>query len=248
MSSKRRTNLIIGITLLSCSVAIYGLKTAIVGDTTGTGKFLFNAMGVLPLNLLLMTFIFNKLLTVHTKQAQVQKRNMLIGVFFSECGNSILRTLARLDKNCAQLNYSTCKPELWENDGIDKIKKVFNGYEAKFDANREDLASIRSELNRDHRFLLSLMDNPAMVGHGKFTDLAWAIFHLEDELNHRPDFQSIPDSDMEHLSGDISRVYNFILDQWLNYMVYLKSDYPYLYSLALRTSPFKPEIDAVVQK
>ncbi len=244
---KNRTNFIIGAILLACSLTIYGLKTYYLGDLGGTTKFLFNAMGVLPLNLLLMTFIFNKLLTVHNKREKKQKRDMLVGVFFSECGNSLLRMMANLDQSRGQLNECTGKPEHWDGKGQEKIYELFSAYKPNFKAEREDLAHIRTALNKEHKYLLTLIDHPALVGHGKFSDLVWALFHLEDELNHRSDFNALPDSDIDHLSGDIARVYNHILSQWVDYIVYLKGNYPYLYSLAIRTSPFKAEADVVIE-
>jgi len=57
---------------------------------------------------------------------------------------------------------------------------------------------------------------------------------------------TLPDSDLDHLSGDIRRAYGLILIEWVAYMRHLHSDYPYLFSLALRTSPFDPRADAVV--
>ncbi len=41
-----------------------------------------------------------------------------------------------------------------------------------------------------------------------------------------------------HLSGDIRRAYSILITEWLAYMKHLKSDYPYLFSLAVRTNPF----------
>lgn len=244
---KNRTNIIIAVTLLACSLAIYGLKTVLVGDAPGTAKFLFNAMGVLPLNLLLMTFIFNKLLTVHNKRDKKLKRDMLVGVFFSECGNTLLRMMAKQDSSRGELNEFTKSPELWEGEGLRSINEVFSLYQPELNAGREDLHEILGTLNKYHNYLLSLIDHPALVGHGKFSDLVWSLFHLEDELNHRNDFNSLPDSDIEHLVGDIARVYNHILSQWVDYIVYLKENYPYLYSLAIRTSPFKAKMNVVIE-
>jgi hypothetical protein len=36
------------------------------------------------------------------------------------------------------------------------------------------------------------------------------------------------------------------VDQWTGYMRHLKHDYPFLFSLALRTNPFDPEAQVEV--
>ncbi len=68
--------------------------------------------------------------------------------------------------------------------------------------------------------------------------LQLAVFHLADELAHRSDLASLPDADRKHLAGDLDRAYKCVAAEWLLHMMNLKRDYPYLFSLALRTNPF----------
>ena len=51
----------------------------------------------------------------------------------------------------------------------------------------------------------------------------------------------LPESDYEHLKLDTERVYNLLIYEWLQYMEHLMNNYPYLFSLALRTNPFDPD-------
>ncbi len=74
-----------------------------------------------------------------------------------------------------------------------------------------------------------------------------ALFHLRDELLHRSDLSKLPDSDRKHIEGDIVRVYNLLIFEWLRYIRYLKKSYGYLFSLAVRLNPFDPEADAVIK-
>ena len=55
------------------------------------------------------------------------------------------------------------------------------------------------------------------------------------------------DNDRKHLEGDIARVYKLLVFEWLSYMRYLKNNYGYLLSLAMRVNPFDPESTAVVE-
>jgi hypothetical protein len=86
-----------------------------------------------------------------------------------------------------------------------------------------------------------------MLEHESFTNLLWAVFHLTDELAHRRDLKKLPDSDYEHLAGDIKRAYYQLVLQWLDYMKHLKHDYPYLFSLAMRTNPFDKDASIEVK-
>ena len=84
-----------------------------------------------------------------------------------------------------------------------------------------------------------------MLEHESFTNLLWAVFHLTEELIHRHNLRKLPETDYQHLSGDIKRVYHLLIAEWLDYMKHLKKGYPYLFSLAMRTNPF--DADASIE-
>lgn len=86
-----------------------------------------------------------------------------------------------------------------------------------------------------------------MLEHQSFSNLLWATFHFTDELIHRKTLKNLPDSDYEHLAGDIKRVYILLVKEWLDYMKHLQKKYPYLFSLALRTNPFDPDANVIVK-
>ena len=88
------------------------------------------------------------------------------------------------------------------------------------------------------KFLVGLLENPSLLEHESFTELLQAVFHLHEELQNRKELVNLPQSDLNHLSHDIKRGYVLLVGQWLNYMKHLKSNYPYLFSLAMRTNPF----------
>jgi len=57
-------------------------------------------------------------------------------------------------------------------------------------------------------------------------------------LERREKVTGLSDSDYEHLAVDVNRAYTLLVQQWLEYGKYLKDNYPYLFSLAMRTNPF----------
>ncbi len=58
----------------------------------------------------------------------------------------------------------------------------------------------------------------------------------------------IPDADSKHLAGDMERVYQMLMGEWLDYMKHLKDNYPFLFSLAIRTNPFDTEASPIVNE
>ncbi|MEI6727941.1 MAG: hypothetical protein WCN81_17205, partial [Actinomycetes bacterium] len=79
-----------------------------------------------------------------------------------------------------------------------------------------------------------------------FTDLLWAVTHVAEELHARGDFEHLPDPDRAHLAVDVKRAYTLLGIQWLDYLRHLQTQYPFLFSLAVRTNPLDPAASAVV--
>lgn len=95
--------------------------------------------------------------------------------------------------------------------------------------------------------MLRLLENPNLLEHEKFTELLRAVFHFTEELEERVDLNELPETDKMHLSGDIKRAYVHLVNQWIDYMKYLKDNYPYLFSLAIRINPFDKEASPIVR-
>ena len=94
---------------------------------------------------------------------------------------------------------------------------------------------------------MRLLENPNLLEHETFTELLWAVFHLTEELEYRADLDKLPHTDMVHISGDIKRVYVLLLNRWIDYVMHLKDQYPYLYSLAVRTNPLDEDASPIVK-
>ncbi|MCK9307071.1 MAG: hypothetical protein M0P17_06030, partial [Methanoculleus sp.] len=71
----------LGIVLVAFAAAVYTAKYLLLGDPVNTYQYIFNALGFLPINVLLVTLILNQLLSVRAKRERLEKLNMVIGTF-----------------------------------------------------------------------------------------------------------------------------------------------------------------------
>lgn len=126
-----------------------------------------------------------------------------------------------------------------------KICKSVKNHDYNINSKRGDLEAVRNFLKEKRQFLLNLLENPNLLEHESFTNLLWAVFHFTEELVHRRSLRGLPETDYKHLAGDLKRVYHLLIAEWLNYMKHLKENYPYLFSLAMRTNPF--DANAVIE-
>lgn len=178
---------------------------------------------------------------------RLQKLNMVTGLFFSELGNGMLRRFVQLDPEISTLQMVLRISNEWGNEDFVKANRELSKRTFVIDSRRGDLSEIREYLQSQANMLLRLLENPIVQEHGIFSDLLRAIFHLRDELMNRSDLFKLPNSDIEHLEGDIVRTYSLLVLEWMRYMSYLKSNYGYLFSLAMRLNPFDSEASAVVK-
>jgi len=127
------------------------------------------------------------------------------------------------------------------------VKNRLKHYDYGVKIQKVNLMHLRDFFLAKKEFLLRLLENPNLLEHESFTELLLAVFHLVEELVVREDIVSIPDSDQHHIAGDIRRAYTLLVYQWLEYMGHLKSQYPYLFSLAMRMNPFDENASPIVK-
>jgi len=237
----------LGIFLIMLSFIIYGIKYMIIGDAENIFNYLFNSLGYLPLNVLLVTLILNRLLANRSKQNKLEKMNIVVGVFFSEIGTWLLTYLSDNDPNLCRLSGDLVKIDQWSDEEFIRVQDKFKNHNYSIDIKRIDIKALSTYLSTKRSFSLRLLENPLLLENESFTNLLRAVFHLTEELEQRRDFQGLPDSDYLHLAGDIERAYFLLVMEWMAYMRYLNSNYPYLFSLAMRTNPFDENACVVVQ-
>jgi hypothetical protein len=226
------------VALLAMSAGVYWLQLAVFHRAGDTGFYLLQDLAFLPVQVLLVTLIVDRLWTRREKRTMLSKMNMVIGVFQVEVGTELLKRLLAFDSKAAAIGAELVVRGDWTSRRFADSVAMARSHEAKIELSHERLAELRQFLLARRDFLLRLLENPNLLEHETFTDSLLAVFHLADELAHRPDLASLPDADRKHLAGDLDRAYKCVAAEWLLHMMNMKRDYPYLFSLALRTNPF----------
>lgn len=233
--------------LLSLSVLLYALHFFIFKDAHHVFIYLLGDIAFVPIEVLLVTLIIHRILNIREKRILLKKLNMVIGAFFSEVGLNLLKYFVQFDSCFENIRKDLIIKNDWSDHYFTNAQKNLNTYACTIDMTQGNLGSIKNFLIKKRDFLLRLLENPNLLEHESFTELLWAIFHLTDELLHRKELENLPKSDLNHLAGDIKRAYILLISEWLMYMKHLKNDYPYLFSLALRTNPLDPDASPIVK-
>lgn len=207
----------------------------------------FTALAFLPISVLFMTLLINRLLSAREKAMHLDKMNMLIGAFFSNVGTEFLSRLSVWDPGIQYLRNNFGSKDSWSKLNVRGIEKILSRHNFDVSIGRPGLQDLHELLAKKQDFLMRLLENPSLLDHENATNLLRAVFHFAEELAHRPDIASTPDSDLEHLCVDAKRAYVSIVREWAIYMNYLKDSYPYLFSLAVRTNPLDRMATPVVK-
>jgi hypothetical protein len=236
----------LGFSLILLSAILYLFHYSIFKDSRHIFLYLIGDIAFLPIQVLLVTLIIDRLLNVREKRSLLKKLYMVIGAFFSEVGTDLLKSFFRFTLHQDEIRQDFVEKNDWSNKAFSNIHKRLKNYDYRMESQKGDLEQLKDFLLRKREFLLALLENPNLLEHESFTELLWAVFHLTEELALRADVKQLPDTDYSHLSGDIKRAYALLMAEWLAYMRHLRDNYPYLFSLSARMNPFDPNASPIV--
>ncbi len=237
----------VGVSLVLLSALLYFAHYLLFQDSHHIFIYSVGDLAFVPIEVLLVTLILHELLSSREKRARLEKMNMVVGAFFSQMGTALLTYLSDADPRLEEIKSKLLVGDAWTDRDFKQASASLKKHNFSVDIEEIDLARINDHLSNDRDFLLRLLENPNLLEHEVFTNLLFAIFHLMEELTARGQLDNLPPSDLKHLTGDIDRCYNLLIDQWLDYMSHLKKDYAYLFSLALRTNPFNQNASPIVK-
>jgi len=246
---KKHLNWMLSISLLLvvASALTYTIHYFVFRDVHHIFIYMIGDIGFLFLDVLLVIFLIERLLSRREKRSIMNKLNMVIGTFLSEVGLELLRKFSNFVVNSQNLERQLEMNTDWEKKDFKKAMAAVQKFPYEIKIDKTSLSEIREFLISKRSFLMRLLENPNLLEHERFTDLLWAVFHLTEELVFRGDLlEDLPDTDYEHLNIDLQRAYSQLTIEWISYTAHLKDSYPFLYSLAARVNPMNPQASPVV--
>ena len=232
-----KTTIILSAVLVAVSFIMFLLHYMIFHDIHHIMLYTIHDLAFLPLEVLIVSLVLHRIIDSIQKKHMLGKMNMAIGMFFSECGTNLLKLIVQMDKDSREISSELLIRNNWTKTDYRKALTAVEKLEGGLAINGDSLGILHEALHSRRDFILRLLENPNLLEHEDFTDLLWAVFHLTEELSARGRFEALPANDIKHLDIDIMRAYKLLVREWLKYMENLKNDYPYLFSMAVRTNP-----------
>lgn len=221
--------LFVSFILIFLSFIMFFIHYLMFGQLENTEYYSLMNLCFIPINILAVTLVFEKLVERRAKLERLSKLNMLVGLFFSDIGFTLLEIIVAGDE----------KIKLLDLDFTDLKTSSLKFKNHNHDINFEKIDYHRLEklVVENRAILTNLISNENVLEHETFSDLLMPLMHLRDEiifLQHK----ELTRDDMLHIKNDICRVYKALTLQWTCYLSHLKEFYPYQYSGAIKFNPF----------
>ena len=253
MDNHKRWKIKFSIIMVIAIIIIYGSNILVLKDPEHVISYIWTHLGFIPVDILIVAFVLDEIISKKEKEAMMEKLDMIMSTFFSEVGNDLISQLSSVNKHKADTSYLESIKSWDDKDYENKLKEIKNiNIPFRADITSEDreeyLTNIRNLLINKREFIVGLLNNPNLLEKEEFSKLLTAILHLDEELEHRPDLSKVTDVDFNHLNGDMERIYNILIHEWIYYLRYLNKHYPYMIALIIRTNPFDANADAYVKE
>ena len=252
MDAHKKWKIKFSILMVILIIIIYGSNYLVLGDGEHIISYVWTHLGFIPVDILIVAFLLDEIIEKKEKEAMLEKLDMLMSTFFSEVGNELIEQLSSANKYKASTeNLKSIKD--WDEKDYDnkltELKKSSLDFTADIPPEERDefLDNLRTMLSNKREFIINLINNPNLLEKEEFTELINAILHLDEELEHRKELSKVTDADFAHLNGDMQRVYNRLVYEWVYYLKYLYKNYPYMIALIIRTNPFDEDADVYVK-
>ena len=252
MSKRLSWKVKFSIVMILLIIIIYGSNYLVLGDGEHIISYVWTHLGFIPVDILLVAFLRDVIIEKKEKEAMLEKLDMLMSTFFSEVGNELISQLSTVNKyKTSTENLKSIKD--WDEKDFDNKLAELKNSSVDFSAqvapeDREEfLENLRTLLVSKREFIINMINNPNLLEKDEFTGLINAILHLDEELEHRKDLALVSDADFGHLNGDMQRVYDKLIHEWVYYLKYLYRHYPYMIALIIRTNPFDENAEVYVK-
>src|SRR4030067_2085354 len=148
--------ILLGASLIVLSAFIYIIDYLIFKDARNIFFYLFQDIGFIPIQILIVTLIVDGLLSMREKKDKLKKMNMVIGAFFSEVGTDLLRLLSNFNIQFEKMRSELIITNEWNEKGFLNASRQFKNYQYEITSKNGYLEELKTFLLRKRDFLLQL--------------------------------------------------------------------------------------------
>ena len=162
ISYKQHTMLIV---LAVLSTMLYLLDYFIIGNARDIASSFLGNLAFLPIYVIFVTLMIEQILRERERQTIMRKLNMVIGVFFSEVGNRLLKELSAYVVMCDDLRSRLQVTGQWKETDFQQAQDYLKSHELRIDCSGCDKQQLKDFLVAKRSFLVGLLENQNLLEH-----------------------------------------------------------------------------------
>ncbi len=140
---KFQWQIILGLSLAVISAVLYFIHFLIFGDSHHIYIYLLGDFAFVPIQVLLVTLVIDRVLSVREKKSMLNKLNMVIGAFFSEVGSDLLHRFSRFDLNSQNIKKEFTSLNRWSDKDFNKASEMILKFKYSVNSKAGDINSLK---------------------------------------------------------------------------------------------------------
>ncbi len=151
----RRFLLVVGVVLVAMSVVLYAGNILVFHRNEDTFYYMWIDLAFIPLEVLIVGVIVERIISRREKGAIAQKLNMVIGAFFSELGTPLLAKLLPTMLGAAEIREHMHLKAAWKKSDFSGASHYARELKCEIDLSQVDLYELRGLPPREARLHLA---------------------------------------------------------------------------------------------
>jgi hypothetical protein len=126
--------------------------------------FMVGDLAFLPLEVFIVVLLIERILSRRERRAKLQKLNMVVGAFFSDIGNYLLRSLLDQFDNKQEISQHLNISAVWTKKDFQKASDFAHRLPVDIDSHNMDLDQLKEFLSPEERVYTDITGEPQPVG------------------------------------------------------------------------------------
>ncbi len=152
--------IVFGLSLVVLSTILYLLHYTIFRDSHHIFLYLIGDIAFLPIQVLLVTLIIDRLLNEREKRSLLKKLNMVIGAFFSEVGTDLLKSFSEFSPQNDQIRKDLVENNDWSNKAFSYMSKRVKQVDYRIESQKGNVEEFEKPSFRKKGVLIGPIGKP----------------------------------------------------------------------------------------
>lgn len=222
--------MLIALSLMTLSALLALVHYLIFDDSHHISSYFLLHLAFLPMHALVLGLVLDELISYREKQARKKRLHMFLGIFFRQMGLDILLQLTILLVNHDELEEMMVVDKDWKHRQFKRAQAAVEAFKPSMRADRVELGRLQDLLRDKENDILAMTRNPVLLEFELLYGTLLSLFHMIEEMHFRGSLDQLPLGEVQHLARDAGKTLVLMVRLWLNYLEFLKSEHPVLFT------------------